>query len=313
MAVVMTGATAEPIAVGIDMGGTATRLVALHQDRTVGQTTELTAELGAGTATERVERLVGRILDIVPPGHTLGSVGIGASGPVDPVDGEIHNPATLPAFSGIRLVERLREHLSVPVTIDNDAVVAALGEHRFGAGRGADRLLMITLGTGIGGALLIDGAPLRTHTGGHPEAGHIPVLPADGPPCYCGLRGCWEAGASRTALQMLLGPLVDRSVPDDALIAHAANRCTTDPGVRQAFHAYGVAVGRGLACLHSLYGPSRTVIGGSAAAYLHLFRPGMDTELVQNTSYAPPVELAKATLGDISGALGAALVDVDVA
>ncbi|MEU1666741.1 ROK family protein [Streptomyces sparsogenes] len=300
--------TATVIIVGIDIGGTATRFVVTENGHAVAEATRLTAELGAGPATARMDRISKVITGLVPGAAGPDAVGIGASGPVDVQNGEILNPATLPWFSGIGLARTLRERLGKPVLIENDSVACAVGEYHLGAGRGIQQLLTITLGTGVGGALLVGGRPFRGGHHAHPECGHIPVFGVDGDagPCYCGLPGCWEPRASRRALETLLMPLLPAQTPLSEVVREGAARYPTHTSVRDAFHQYGTAVGRGLACLQTLYGPERIVVGGSVAKHLALFREGLETELSQDPIYTRPAKIVAATLGESAGALGAA-------
>ncbi|MFJ6690546.1 ROK family protein [Streptomyces sp. NPDC091294] len=298
---------AGPVAVGLDLGGTGIRGVARRDGATIASAHALSAELGAGPVPERVSRLAHLVTGLLPPGTAPAAVGIGASGPVDNSAGVIHNQDTLPWFSDFPLTTLLRARLDVPVVIDNDAVSAALGEHAAGAGRHCDRMLMITLGTGIGVAMLINGRPVRGLNGAHPEGGHLPVT-ADPDACYCGLTGCWEQAASRGALQrMLRGRLGDGHPPRET-VGRGAEAAATDPSVRGIFHQYGLLVGRGLAALHALYQPELTVIGGSAASCLSLFAAGMNQALQRSAPFAVPTRIRPAELGDDAGAVGAAVL-----
>ncbi|PYY38350.1 MULTISPECIES: ROK family protein [unclassified Curtobacterium] len=296
----------RPCRVGVDLGGTGSRAIGVVDREIVKALDVPTAELGAGTEAERVDRLARLIEDVVPAGAELTAVGIGASGPVDVVTGVVHNGATLPWFSGFPLVARLEARLRVPVGIDNDAVAAAFGERGGGAGEQSDRLLMVTLGTGVGVAMLVDGRPVRGADGAHPEGGHIPISSAP-ERCYCGLTGCFEQAASRTTLQRRLSEAMRGKPIERGLIGEAMTRAQDDDRVRAVFHEYAVSVGRGLAALHTLWQPRVTVLGGSAAVCLPLIRDDVLTALDRSEDYRVDVDLRAATLGDNAGAIGAAL------
>jgi len=291
---------------GIDMGGTGTRFLLYGQRRVLAQRTVPTAELAQGSRATKLARLAGIVQELLPAGSRLVSVGIGASGPVDTAKGVIRNPDTLAGFSGFRIVDGLERHLGVPVYLDNDALVAAIAEYRLGAGRKATRLLVITLGTGIGVAVLIDGQALRGLQGAHPEASHFPVS-SEGDPCYCGITGCWEHLASRAALQNLLRPLVPAATPDRAILACAVKQARRK-AVQKAFYDYGVLVGRGLIALQAHYMPDCTVIGGSAAAQYPYFKTGLTATLHEARQLAQGTRIKVSTLGDGAGALGAAIM-----
>lgn len=299
------------VVIGIDIGGTGTRFVARSAGRVVGESVRSTVELAAGAIPERITRVLDDIALLVPAGHALAAVGIGATGPVDPATGEIDNVATLPGFSGIGLVRELTGRLARPVVIDNDAVAAALGEHA-GAGARARRLLMITLGTGVGGALLLDGTPWRTASGTHPEIGHLPLFGngpvGSGPPCYCGLTGCWEPRASRAALERDLAEGLGGRLASVEILPAAARRYADEGAVRAVFGAYGERVGRGIACLQAVYGPDLVVVGGGAARYFPLFEESLRGALSQDPDYALPARIVPAVLGERAGAIGAAVL-----
>ena len=262
-----------------------------------------TACFDEGSVDERTDRLAGMIAGLVPEGTRIAAVGIGASGPMDIPQGIIDNPFTLPSLSGFPIATALEIRLGCPVVIENDAVVAAIAEHRLGAGRGSRRLVMVTLGTGIGVSLLIDGLPFRTFDGAHPEVGHIPVMGGT-VRCYCGITGCWEQNASRAALQTLLVPLLPQTTPPDRILADAAQAATSDPAIRSAFDAYGHRLGRGLAAVRTVYGPDAIVLGGSAAPLLELYRDGVEREMGRGAMH----DLLRIASLEESGAIGAVMV-----
>jgi glucokinase len=292
--------------VGVDLGGTGSRAIGMVGDEVVAAVDVPTRELGAGSEAERVERLARLVESVVPVGTELAAVGIGASGPVDVEAGVIHNQATLPWFTGFPVAGQLQRRIGIPVGIDNDAVAAAFGEHRAGAGEQSDRLLMVTLGTGVGVAMLVDGRPVRGADGAHPEGGHIPIT-SDPERCYCGLTGCFEQAASRSTLQQRLSEAMGGATVGRGLIAAGIARAADDQRIRAVFQDYALAVGRGLAALHTLWQPRVTVIGGSAAVCLPLIREDVLRQLDRSEDYRVEVELREATLGDNAGAIGAAL------
>jgi glucokinase len=281
------------VTVGVDLGGTGTRIVALDRHGVVlHQVSHPTPTSCAGAVPGLVSSIAA-----AAAGRQLRGVGIGASGPVDPL-GIIRNTETLPAFSDIQITLVISERLSVPCVIDNDAAAAAIGEYACGAGRGSAGLLVITLGTGVGVAALADGRPFRGADGGHPEAGHIPV---GGPPapCYCGLPSCWEQLASRTALDHLAGN------ETEALAAKARGG---DFAAAQVFDTYGERVGSGLMTLLAIFRPDRVVVAGGAARFIDLFSHGLRRSLDRGPKYTPKPAVVAVELGNLSGAIGAAVM-----
>jgi glucokinase len=300
----VTSAThASATLAGLDIGGTATRIVIWRDGACLASRRVPTASFGEGSTDERCDRLAGMIADLVPEAAVLAAVGIGASGPMDIARGIITNPFTLPSLSGFGIADALASRLACPVAIENDAVVAALAENHLGAGRGSRRLVMVTLGTGIGVSVLLDGIPFRTAEGAHPEGGHLPITSGT-ERCYCGIAGCWEQNASRAALQKRLLPLLPQTTPPDRVVADAVEAAPSDPAIRSAFHDYGRLLGRGLCALNALYGPDAIVLGGSAAASFPLYRQGVEQEVGHNV-FEGLIRIASL---EEPGAIGAALV-----
>jgi len=294
------------VVAGIDLGGTGSRFVVSGRDGVIASTAMATAALGAGGQEQRLSRLVDTVRGLVPAGRALLAVGIGASGPVDLATGVIHNHETLPMFSEFPLVAALQKRFAVDVVIENDAVTAAIAEQRLGAGHDARHMLMVTLGTGIGAAFLVDGAPFRGPRGEHPEAGHIPIITGVDR-CYCGAEGCWEQVASRSALQAMLRTHLPPTTEDRDILATAA-ASVADPSIRDVFARYGQLVGRGLSVLHSLYRPEVTILGGSAADYLPLIMVGILKAMTRNAEFAVETAIRRTALADNAGAIGAALI-----
>lgn len=287
--------------IGIDLGGTKTRLVVLSPDGEVlASSTRPTADYGAGP-----EALAALAADVRQLRGALeaGFIGVGASGPVLP-DGTIDNPDTLPGLTGLNVAAALRDSTGIDCRVENDALSAAIGEWHFGAGRGARRLLMVTLGTGIGVGLVDDGRPYTGTDGIAPEAGHIPI-PGAGHPCYCGLENCWEQSASRSALQQLALAAVPADIaaagPQQA-VAHLAGA----PDGDRVLTEYGARIGRGLSTLLTVHRPDVVVFGGSGAEQFDRFLPGLRAGLTARPGYHGRYELRPAELGDLGGAIGAA-------
>jgi glucokinase len=281
------------VTVGVDLGGTGTRIAALGNDGVVVR--HVTRPTATGIpAAQAIADLADSIVTATA-GLEIRGIGIGATGPVD-ARGVIRNPETLLAFSNVEIASILSDRLGAPCVIDNDAVTAAIGEHAYGAGRGSAGLLVITLGTGVGVAALIRGQPVRGADGCHPEAGHIAV---SGPPapCYCGLPTCWEQLASRTALhQLAVGEIHEL----------AGKARGGDTAASQVFDTYGERVGGGLTTLLTIFRPDRVILGGNAAQYADLFEHGLNQSLNRAAMYTRTPALATAELGNLAGAIGAA-------
>jgi glucokinase len=299
------------VTIGVDLGGTGSRIVALGAAGNLdGERTVLTGGMGSpGDPGLAVRDLAGHIRAVAGP-RPVSATGIGASGPVD-ASGVIRNDETLPGFSHVDVCSALAALVGAPCVIDNDAVTAAIGEHARGAGRGAARLLMITLGTGVGTCVLDRGRPYRGSDGIHPESGHLPV-PGPSAPCYCGLPACWEQKASRAALeracQAFLGPGAPGSTARESAEFTAERARAGDRDAQEVFRSYGADVGQGVATLTTAFRPSHVVIGGGGAAYFDLFAAGTRGALARQSPYEITAELRPAELGDLAGAIGAAVM-----
>lgn len=294
------------IVVGIDIGGTGTRFVAADP-ATLAVSARITVPTpAAGKPTEILRFLTDQIGHVARGRRPLG-VGIGASGPVD-LEGTIRNPATLPAFTGLPILSMINSIIDGPVVIDNDAVCAAIAEHRVGAAKHSPRSLHITLGTGVGVCLLNDDVPFRLHDGTHPEGGHIPVAVVTSP-CYCGRLSCWEQAASRRTLQRAAADILGRSPTDHTVLPELAARAEQgDPAAIGAYDRYGQAVAAGLGTLLALYGPATVVIGGSGSQAFDLYRDAIARSLASLHGWIPEHHIIKTQLDDYGGAIGGALL-----
>jgi glucokinase len=299
------GAGARAV-VGIDIGGTGTRFVATDP-ATHEVLARLTVATPASGTPQDIEIFLNHQIDTVGGGHRPLAVGVGASGPID-TDGIIRNPDTLPAFTGLSLLDMLHRVTDGPVAIDNDAVCAALAERAVGAAQHTTRSLHLTLGTGVGVCLLDHQRPFRRADNTHPEGGHISVAvpTAD---CYCGRPACWEQAASRQTLQRAAARIANRPPTDPTVIAEVAARAVQgDLAARACFDAYGLGIADGLGTLLALYGASLVVIGGSAANYFSLCRPIVEAALGKLNGWIPPHQIVTTQLDDYGGAIGGALL-----
>lgn len=292
-------------ALGIDIGGTkiavATVLGGGEIVREVAVPTE--SERGFADGVARITEAASRVLDesAWTPSELLG-IGIACAGPVDSVRGTIENPHTLPGWTGGNIVAALGEAFACPVILENDADMALLGECYAGAGRGFDPVVMLTFGTGIGGAVRVGGTILRGLGGEHPEMGHVPVDPA-GPRCYCGANGCFEILASGSALAAAAR---DLGLGDARqLLARAAEGQPSALGVRsRALAATAIAA---WTILHTVL-PQRLILGGGMMdEHYELFAAAVRAATSKATLVpAARVSVARAELGNRAGLVGAA-------
>lgn len=293
-------------AVGVDIGGSKILAVVVDDDGRVVDT-EARVTPGRSVAVALVEDAMVDAIGSLQARHGRSTVGIGAAGFVDRDGERVMFAPHLPWRDervGQRVGRRLQETVVGSVVLDNDANAALWAEARFGARRTADDVVMVTMGTGIGGAMLLGGRLHRGRNGMAGEFGHAQVVPA-GRPCECGNAGCWEQYASGRALARaaaargsdLVGP---------ALTAAAQSG---DPDAIAAFAEVGHWLGVGLANLTGAYDPTMILIGGGVAAAGDLLldpaRESLSCHLVGRGHRVEP-EVAVATLGPMAGAIGAA-------
>ena len=203
----------------------------------------------------------------------LTGIGIGSTGPVDPVRGEFGDVDFLPGWRGKSPVQDLAEIFKVRVALENDGDAAALAEAGWGAGRDRTRLIYVTVGTGIGGGIVLDGELYRGVDGAHPEVGHHVVDPA-GPACSCGFHGCWESLAAGPAMVAWLESHAPDSYPHREGIT-ARKICelaqTGDQVALQAVEHEAYYLGLGIANLINLFTPDAIVLSGSVMKSATLF------------------------------------------
>jgi glucokinase len=302
--------------IGIDIGGTKILGVTIDADGTiVGESRLASPHAGVDAL---VDTAVMVVKELNPDGAPIG---VGAAGLVD-VQGVLRYSPNLPLIRQAELRERIERATGRKVAIDNDANVAARGEVAYGAARGLSHALFVTLGTGIGGAMLLDGNLYRGahHLGG--EIGHFTVV-RDGPMCACGERGHWEAIASGSALGRMARDLIGRrgapgivaaaggdpSGVNGVHVGIAAER--GDDDARQLLMEYADNVALGLSGLANIFDPERIVVaGGLVELRALLFGPLHEAfrRHLEAADYRPNIDIVPAQLGERAGAVGAAVL-----
>jgi glucokinase len=306
--------------IGLDVGGTKVLGVVLDDDdaAVVAERKEPTRRDAAGL----LEGLVAVATELRREAPATTALGVGLPGLVDR-HGTLRFAPNLPGIVELPVGPTLAEAFGLPVRADNDATCAAWAEHQLGAATGADTALLVTLGTGIGGGLVVDGLLVRGANGFAGEVGHM-VVDDGGIPCTCGRRGCWERYASGTALGQQARTLVaegggKRLVelaggdPEGVTGEHVTTAAAEgDADALAVLDGFADWFALGLANLIHAFDPSRCVIGGGlVAAGDVVFGPIRtalaDVRLVA-PEHRPPVEVVPATLGARAGAIGAALL-----
>jgi glucokinase len=306
-----------PETVGVDLGGTKVLVGVVGEHRKVlYEDQERSAGQSQDELMETLEREVREALEARP---NVAAVGLGIPCTIDRERGVAITAVNLP-IENLPIRDLMRERLGIPVFVDNDANVAALAEHRFGAAKGTSDAVMLTIGTGIGGGVIIDGELYRGSTGAASEPGHM-VIDFDGPPCQgnCPNRGCLETFASGTALaregraaaegnpESALGRvLAEGGVIDGKGVTDAAN--DGDPVAVAVVEEAGRRLGAGLSGLANIFEPEVIVIGGGVAKVIGDLMVAPAREELRTRALRPmnetPVRMAE--LGPEAGMVGAA-------
>jgi glucokinase len=312
----------------LDLGGTKLRAVVADLEGNISGEIIRPSE-----ADEGPDRLIDRMIETLESAakeagvrlRDLRAVGVASPGALDLVHGLVQEAPQLPGWNGVPLVDIMSKRLGVPVLLENDANAAALGENRFGAGRGTRFMIYHTLSTGVGGGIIIDGKIYHGASGAAAELGHVTVW-FNGPRCLCGERGHLEAIASGTGLAWRAKELVDRGEAPALAgilrdtgrlgaheIAHAAR--AGDPDARRLFDEVGLYLGIALANHINIFNPEMLVLGGgvvNGAGDLFLDHAERIMRQLARKEPLKYVRLERAALGDRSGPLGmiAALGDM---
>ena len=316
----------ETFSIGVDFGGTNLRIASYGGDVELLDTIVAPTRLGDGR--EAVIRDMCEAIEALGKkdygGRRLTGIGVGSPGPLELPQGILRNPPNLPGWDGFNLREAIKSAIGREITLESDANAAALAEQKWGTGRtyGVESLCMLTLGTGVGNGLILDGSIWHGSTGMGGEGGHIIVQDIDGAACGCGGTGCLEQYASATAILRMAVEIMGADAPasshEVALMAGAGDRRCLQV-FKRVGHALAVAL---TALINTLNLPLYTIGGGACEAW-DLFAPVMFRELrarsyvyrltapdiLQTTSLEPhKTYILRAELGSNAGLLGACLL-----
>jgi glucokinase len=303
---------------GIDVGGTKIAGGVVAEDGTVLEELRV---VSPATDAEAIEDAIASLVTQLRSRHEIAAVGVGAPGYVDRSRAIVMFTPNV-AWRDVALKSELESRIGLPVVVENDANSAAWGEFAFGAGHDIDDLLLVTVGTGVGGGVVLDGELYRGAFGVAAEIGHMRVVP-DGILCGCGKRGCFEQYASGSALvrearaaartgTVSAANLVERAGGDvdmitGPLITEAAQ--DGDPFAVEQLAALGRWLGEGVASLAMILDPAVVVIGGGVSEAGELLmapiRDAFSAELT-GREHRPVLEIRKARLGNRAGMIGAA-------
>jgi glucokinase len=331
-------------AIGVDLGGTNLRVAALGENGAVLErlTTGTKASLGRDAVITEMTAAISQLAAAFTSSHRLAGVGIGVPGIIDAHSGMLRESPNLPGWNDYPVRAEIEQKLGYPVLLENDANAAALGESWLGAARNAESMAMVTLGTGVGGGLLLQGQLWRGSRGMAGEFGHITVDP-NGPRCNCGNYGCVEQFASATAIVRMAREMISRGeapelaraaanhTPEFSAQAIHSRAMMGDAPAQSIFRKVGWALGVLLADLVNALNLQVYVIGGGVSNAWASFAPAMFDELNRRSfvyratapdgaagalsgaaatdltsDEAPHTTIARAALGPDAGLFGAA-------
>ena len=315
----------ESLIAGVDLGGTNIEAAAVREGTVLTAKKKKTkADRGVEAVIERIETTVRKMMDKMDATPSdFEALCIGAPGAIDPETGVVREAPNL-NWTNVPLGERLRERLGLPVMVDNDVNIGVMGEYAYGAGRGARHMVGIFVGTGIGGGIIIDGAPHYGGRGAAGEIGHIVVKP-HGRRCGCGREGCVEAYASKTAMEAMIREEMENgrsSIVLDVMEDKGKTRLTSsviekslekkDPLMEEAIQTAQYYLGLLTADVVNTLDPEVVVFGGGVverlgASFVDPVARTARQHYLQRKG-AEQIRVVPAELGDDAGPVGAAVV-----
>lgn len=312
------------VLIGVDVGGTNIRMGVVTPAGDILKRIHYPTDMSRGPSA-MIETLCIRLLALIremadKPRSEI-RIGIGVPGPIDLNRGILIAPPNLPDLNGFPLKESLQEKVPFPVVLENDANAFTLGEGWMGAARGASHYCGVTLGTGVGGGIVIGGKILHGMEGLGGEVGHM-VLNPEGPLCGCGGRGCLEVYASGTGIKRMAQEAMERGRGKGTLTWKEGDlrKITSEDLFKAArkgealalsiFHEMGRYLGLGLVNLINLFNPEKIVIGGKVSGAWDYFIPSAKEVVYQRAmkGQRERVQIVRAQCGDDAGILGAAYV-----
>jgi len=296
----------------VDIGGTKIAVGMIDENGRVLSRLETPTDATSGYASA-LERTAAMLREAARlPQAEITGIGIGSTGPIDPLTGEIGLVNFFPTWKGENPVRDLTRIFQVSVAIENDADAAALAEAHWGAGKHKKRLIYITVGTGIGGGVILDGVLYRGADYAHPEIGHHVIDPS-GPACMCGFHGCWESLAAGPGMVAWLESEAPQTYSHRAGLT-AKKICELaregDEWARRAVDREAYYLGLGLANLVTLFTPDAIVLSGSVMKSADLFLDQIRKTIQTSCGFVPyeKTDLGLASLGDNTNLIGAARV-----
>lgn len=309
--------------IGVDIGGTNVKIALVDFDGKIiySNTVPTRAEMGYEAGVNNIKQAIKELMqETGESAKTIEAIGFGLPGQIDYKEGIVKNLPNIPGWVNIPLAKIIEDEFSIPTRLDNDVRCAALGELNFGAGKGCENLICITVGTGIGSGIVLNGKLVRGASNAAGEIGHIKMDMTGGPLCGCGDYGCFEAYASGPAIVTMAKEYISggksakyKEMATDGIITPyivAQAALQGDAVSIQIFKQMGKIIGTGLASVINLLNPEKIIIGGGVAdAGDILLNPIKETIIdrampIQGSA----VQVVPAQLANTAGVIGASLL-----
>lgn len=311
--------------VSLDLGGTHYRVAVGTEDGTLEWRVSRSTDVRRGLEPVLVDiySTVAEAVDAAGGRDAVAGIGVAAPGPLDPWTGVIYDPPNMPGWARVPLKDLFEQRFGVPTIVGNDANLAGVGEHRFGAGRGLRDVVYMTVSTGIGGGVIADNKLLLGNHGFAGEIGHMTV-DIRGEQCACGNWGCLEALASGTSIgrharqAVLAGArTILSALPTEEITAKAVTSAAYkgDEVAIQLLRDAGLALGVGVVNLAHLFNPARVILGGGVSINAGTILWDAIHEMVKSRTMRPSLrdlDVVPAGLGDDAGLLGGVALAFDI-
>ena len=307
--------------IGVDVGGTNVK-IALVSDKgkiVYSNSIPTRAEMGYEYTVNSMKDAIRDLLkETKMKSNDIEGMGFGFPGQIDCQKGVVRLAPNIPGWVNVPIANIMEKEFGISTRVDNDVRTATLGELNYGAGVGCENLVCITVGTGIGSGLVVNGKLVRGANNAAGEIGHIKLTNIGGPLCGCGDRGCLEAYASGPSIVALAEEYIrggkstkyrELANPDITPYIVAVAAKEGDPVARQIFRIMGEYIGMGLTSVVNLLNPEKIIIGGGVAeAGDILFEPIRETIAKRAMTIQREVEIVPAQLGNTAGVIGASLL-----
>ena len=309
--------------IGVDIGGTNIKIALVDFEGKIiySNTTPTRAEMGFEAGVANIKQAIKDLMqETKESAKTIEAIGFGLPGQIDYKLGMVKNLPNIPGWINIPLGKLIEDEFQIPTKLDNDVRCAALGELNFGAGKGCENLICITIGTGIGSGIVLNGKLVRGASNAAGEIGHIKMTLDKGPLCGCGDHGCFEAYASGPSIVSMAKEFISggksakyKEMATDGIITPyivAQAALQGDPVSLQIFKQMGEIIGIGLSSVVNLLNPEKIIIGGGVADAGEILLGPIRKTIEDRTMpiQKEAVKVVPAQLANAAGVIGASLL-----